>query len=239
MVTSSFAPPGLDPKRPRALPVPKGAAELPGFNPDSSVVSDIIPSANFGERNNGLVADMIVLHYTGMPDAEGAIARLCTAGTDVSAHYIVLEDGRVVQTVPESKRAWHAGLGFWAAFDGDEFVGLVWAPPAHGPDQPDDPTVCDLGYRLLRRCWRRGYATEASRELLRHAFETVGQSRVIGQTQEGNAGSRAVMERLGMRFVRTYHSLDYPEQGPEVQEVEYELTRETWRDSQGAPRSSD
>jgi len=131
------------------------------------------------------------------------------------------------------------GLGFWAAFDADEFVGLVWAPPAHGPDQPDDPTVCDLGYRLLRRCWRRGYATEASRELLRHAFETVGQSRVIAQTQEGNEGSRAVMERLGMRFVRTYHSLDYPEQGPEVQEVEYELTRETWRDSQGAPKSSD
>ncbi len=120
------------------------------------------------------------------------------------------------------------GLGFWAAFDGDEFVGLVWAPPAHGPD-----------HRLLRRCWRRGYATEASRELLRHAFDTVGQSRVIAQTQEGNAGSRAVMERLGMRFVRTYHSLDYPEQGPEVQEVEYELTREMWRDSQGAPTSSD
>jgi len=131
------------------------------------------------------------------------------------------------------------GLGFWAAFDGDEFVGLVWAPPAHGPDQPDDPTVWDQGYRLLRRCWRRRYETEASRELLRHAFETVGQSRVIAQTQEGNEGSRAVMERLGMRFVRTYHSLDYPEQGPEVQEVEYELTRETWRDSQGAPTSSD
>ena len=131
------------------------------------------------------------------------------------------------------------GLGFWAAFDGDEFVGLVWAPPAHGPDQPDDTTICDLGYRLLRRCWGRGYATEASRELLRHAFETVGQSRVIAQTQAGNAGSRAVMERLGMRFVRTYHSPAYPEQGPEVQEVEYELTREMWRRSQGAPTSSD
>jgi len=100
--------------RRRVLPLPKGAADVPLFNPDSSVVSDIIPSANFGERNNGAVPDMIVLHYTGMPDAEGAITRLCTAGTDVSAHYIVLEDGRVVQTVPEAKRAWHAGLGFWA-----------------------------------------------------------------------------------------------------------------------------
>ena len=111
MSSGSFVHPDV---RRRALPLPKGSADVPLFNPDSSVVSDIIPSANFGERNNGMVPDMIVLHYTGMPDAEGAITRLCTPGTDVSAHYIVLEDGRVVQTVPEAKRAWHAGLGFWA-----------------------------------------------------------------------------------------------------------------------------
>jgi hypothetical protein len=40
-------------------------------------------------------------------------------------------------------------------------------PPAHGPDQPDDPTVCDLGFRLLRRLWRQGLPSEACRTLLR------------------------------------------------------------------------
>jgi N-acetylmuramoyl-L-alanine amidase len=105
---------GFDPKRQRALPIPAGNAGVPTFDPDSSVVSDVIPSPNFGERNKGLLPDMIVLHYTGMPDVEGAITRLCTSGTDVSAHYIVLEDGRIVQCVQESKRAWHAGVGFWA-----------------------------------------------------------------------------------------------------------------------------
>ncbi|MFX5480860.1 N-acetylmuramoyl-L-alanine amidase, partial [Acinetobacter baumannii] len=60
---------------------------------------------------------MIVLHYTGMPDVEGALARLCTAGTEVSAHYVVLEDGRIVQCVPEAKRAWHAGVSSWAGED--------------------------------------------------------------------------------------------------------------------------
>lgn len=114
MATGSYVSSGADSKRQRPLPIPKGAADLPAFTPDSSVVSDVIPSANFGERNNGRLADMIVLHYTGMPDVEGAIARLCTAGTDVSAHYIVLEDGRIVQSVPEAKRAWHAGVGYWA-----------------------------------------------------------------------------------------------------------------------------
>src|SRR3954471_20261332 len=109
------------------------------------------------------------------------------------------------------------GLGHWIAFgparnagdsptteDEGEFVGLMMLPPAHGPDQPDDPTVADLGYRLLRRHWRKGFASEASRVLLRHAFDTVGQSRVIAQTMAVNAGSRGVMEAVGMRYVRTF-----------------------------------
>jgi RimJ/RimL family protein N-acetyltransferase len=123
------------------------------------------------------------------------------------------------------------GLGFWAAYAGDEFVGLVWVPPAHGPDQPEDPTVSDLGYRLLRRWWGKGLATEASRELLEHAFETVDQSRVIAQTLAENAGSRAVMESLGMRYVRSYRSA-------EDTEVEYEMTRAMWTRAEGPPTPS-
>lgn len=136
------------------------------------------------------------------------------------------------------------GLGYWVAFgaadgrngspapDGEEageFVGLMMLPPAHGPDQPDDPAVCDLGYRLARRFWRRGLASEASRALLRHAFDTIGQQRVIAQTMAVNAASRGVMQALGMRFVRSYHpQWDDPLPGTERGEVEYELTREMW-----------
>lgn len=83
------------------------------FVPDSSVVSDVIPSANFGDRRNDRAPDMIVLHYTGMADAESALTRLCKPGTEVSAHYVVLEDGRIVQCVPEMLRAWHAGTSSW------------------------------------------------------------------------------------------------------------------------------
>lgn len=87
---------------------------MQAFTPDSSVVSDVIPSPNFSERLQGRQPDMILLHYTGMADVEGALARLCKAGTEVSAHYVVLEDGRVLQCVPEAKRAWHAGESAWA-----------------------------------------------------------------------------------------------------------------------------
>jgi N-acetylmuramoyl-L-alanine amidase len=113
MSPGSFASSITDSKR-RAIPLPGPIANMQTFTPDSSIASDVIPSANFGERNKGRLPDMILLHYTGMPDAQGAIAQLCTAGTDVSAHYIVLEDGRIVQCVPESKRAWHAGVASWA-----------------------------------------------------------------------------------------------------------------------------
>ena len=137
------------------------------------------------------------------------------------------------------------GLGYWMAFgsgrgtrgttppereDEGEFVGLMMLPPAHGPDQPDDPSVCDLGYRLVRRYWRQGLASEASRTLLRHAFDSVGQSRVIAQTMAANAGSRGVMEAIGMRYVRTYFP-PWEEPLPDADrgEVEYEITREMWQ----------
>jgi RimJ/RimL family protein N-acetyltransferase len=136
------------------------------------------------------------------------------------------------------------GLGYWMAFGSDggkrdstpperedegDFIGLMMLPPAHGPDQPDDPTVTDLGYRLVRRYWRRGLASEASRALLRHAFDTVGQNRVIAQTMAVNTGSRGVMEAIGMRYVRTYFpSWDDPLPGTDLGEVEYEMTRGMW-----------
>ena len=87
---------------------------MPNFVPDSSVVSNVTPSPNYGDRKGVLSPNMIVLHYTGMADPASAIVRLCTTGTEVSAHYVVLEDGNIVQCVREADRAWHAGASAWA-----------------------------------------------------------------------------------------------------------------------------
>lgn len=70
-------------------------------------------SPNFGPRREGLTIDCLVLHYTGMPTGEAAEAWLCDTASSVSSHYIVHEDGRVVQMVREADRAWHAGQSFW------------------------------------------------------------------------------------------------------------------------------
>ncbi|HST19149.1 MAG TPA: GNAT family N-acetyltransferase [Gaiellaceae bacterium] len=121
------------------------------------------------------------------------------------------------------------GLGFWIGVVDDEFVGWWILQPAHGPDQPDDPRVADLGYRLLRRHWRKGLASEGARALVRYGFDDVGLERIIAQTMTVNTGSRAVMERIGLTYVRTFpSSMTEPMERIEEGEVEYEMTREQW-----------
>ncbi|PKU22721.1 N-acetylmuramoyl-L-alanine amidase [Telmatospirillum siberiense] len=72
-----------------------------------------LPSPNFDERPAGTSIDMLVLHYTGMPSAKAAIERLTDPAAQVSAHYLIDEDGACHGLVDENVRAWHAGRSFW------------------------------------------------------------------------------------------------------------------------------
>ena len=74
------------------------------------------PSPNHNDRR-GRAPDLLVLHYTGMASAAAALERLCDPAAEVSAHYLVEEDGRVWQLVPDERRAWHAGRALWAGED--------------------------------------------------------------------------------------------------------------------------
>jgi N-acetylmuramoyl-L-alanine amidase len=111
------------------------------FLPDSSVVAEVLPSPNHGERQDQRQPDMILLHYTGMLDADAALARLTDKGSEVSAHYFVYEDGRIVQLVEERRRAWHAGAAFWAGeVDINSCsIGIEIANPGHEYGYPDFP----------------------------------------------------------------------------------------------------
>jgi N-acetylmuramoyl-L-alanine amidase len=111
------------------------------FAAESSVVAEVRPSPNHGERNHGARPDMIILHYTGMVDPVAALDRLCSLGSDVSAHYLVLEDGRVIQMVQESRRAWHAGASSWAGWTDINScsIGIEIANPGHDFGYPDFP----------------------------------------------------------------------------------------------------
>lgn len=89
------------------------------------------PSPNFDER--ALPVSMIVLHYTGMESAQAAIDRLCDPEAKVSCHYLVDEDGSVVEMVAEDKRAWHAGRSHWRQWDDVNScsVGIEIVNPGH------------------------------------------------------------------------------------------------------------
>jgi len=111
------------------------------FNPDSSVVAEVVPSHNCGQRLGAGIPDMILLHYTGMLDAQAALERLCSPLSNVSSHYVVFEDGRITQCVPESERAWHAGVSYWAGETDINScsIGIEIANPGHDFGYPEFP----------------------------------------------------------------------------------------------------
>ena len=111
------------------------------FPAESCVVAEVRPSPNHGDRKGGQRPDMILLHYTGMPNAAEALDRLCAPSSEVSAHYFVFEDGRIFQLVQERRRAWHAGAAFWAGETDINScsIGIEIANPGHDYGYPDFP----------------------------------------------------------------------------------------------------
>jgi len=114
---------------------------VPSFQPDTSLAADVTPSPNHGARVGERLPDMIVLHYTGMPEPQGALEWLCSPQSKVSAHYYVFEDGRILQCVPEILRAWHAGESFWANETDINScsIGIEIANGGHDHGYPDFP----------------------------------------------------------------------------------------------------
>jgi RimJ/RimL family protein N-acetyltransferase len=125
-------------------------------------------------------------------------------------------------------------LGTWAAESAatGEFLGWFHLRPGPG----EDVTNMELGYRLRRSAWNKGYATEGAHALIGMGFTDLGAERVFGHTMAVNAASRYVMEKCGMTLVRTfpYEGTDVIE-GAELGEVEYALTRADWQSRTAGP----
>jgi N-acetylmuramoyl-L-alanine amidase len=90
-------------------------------------------SPNFNDRPDGTPLDMLVIHYTGMQSAEAALERMCDAGAEVSAHYMIDEAGQVFALVDEEKRAWHAGVSYWRGESNinSRSIGIELVNPGH------------------------------------------------------------------------------------------------------------
>ena len=93
------------------------------------------------------------------------------------------------------------GFGVWAAIEKStgDFLGWFGFRPPEGGTEP-----VELGYRLRRSAWGKGYATEGARALIRKGFTELGVQRVVATTYQDNLASRRVMEKAGLTLVRTY-----------------------------------
>jgi RimJ/RimL family protein N-acetyltransferase len=121
----------------------------------------------------------------------------------------------------------YAGYGFWAAVERStgRFIGWFHFRPA----KEAPPDEVELGYRLRKSAWGKGYATEGSRDLIDKGFAELGVERVFASTMVVNVASRRVLEKSGLRVVRVFHQ-PWPDYipGEEEGDVEYALSRGEW-----------
>ncbi len=128
----------------------------------------------------------------------------------------------------------YEGYGFWAVIEKATGNFLGWFHFRPGPEA--GPGEVELGYRLRKSAWGRGYATEGSRALIHKGFTELGVQRVVAEAMAVNTASRRVMEKSGLRLVRTFHQpWPFPIEGDEFGDVEYALDEATWQ--QESPES--
>ena len=132
----------------------------------------------------------------------------------------------------------YAGFGYWAAAEKATGAFLGWF--SFLPPEGSGPDVVELGYRLRRVAWGKGYATEGSRALIHRGFAEQDVRRVFATTYQDNLASRRVMEKLGMTLVRTFRitTADLGVHGTyhvtstdvwDGDDVEYALERDAWQ----------
>jgi RimJ/RimL family protein N-acetyltransferase len=162
-------------------------------------------------------------------DSDPDVMRFLTGGRPTSRDVIRNE------TLPRFLHYYErfAGFGFWAAIEKSTGQFLGWfefrPPEGSGPDK------VELGYRLRKSAWGKGYATEGSRALIRKGFIELGVRRVVASTMTVNIASRRVMEKAGLTLERTFHQ-EWPDriEGAEQGDVEYALRKVDWEQQEAA-----
>jgi len=166
------------------------------------------PSPNHDARPDGQPVDILLLHYTDMESAEAALVRMTDPAARVSAHYCIDEDGTIYRLVPEERRAWHAGVSFWAgARDiNARSIGIELVNPGHS-----------CGYRPFPEAQMRALEELAQGIMARHPIPA---HRVLGHSDVAPArkidpGEFFDWQRLARSGIGLWpEALDMPDPGP-------------------------
>ena len=195
------------------------------FAPDFHLVQRVRPSPNHDERMHA--ADILLLHYTGMTSTEVAITRLCDPAAKVSSHYVVKEDGNVLQLVPEARRAWHAGLSSWhgASDINSRSIGIEIANPGHSYGYPDFPesqiaAVIALSRDIVKRHRIRADRVLAHSDVAPQRKRDPGEKFPWARLHGAGVGAWVVPSRI-----RPGPRLAPGDSGPDVAELQAALRR--------------
>jgi RimJ/RimL family protein N-acetyltransferase len=179
----------------------------------------------FTEADGGLLYEL---------DSDPEVMRFITGGKPTPRAEV--EDRVLPLVLREHALPGGTVRGMWAAEERATGAFVGWFELR--PHSPEDAAagVVELGYRLRRAAWGKGYATEGSRALIDKGFAELGVRLITANTMFVNKGSRRVMEKCGLTFLRTFVG-DWPEaiEGSEHGEVEYTLSRERWAADNGQP----
>jgi N-acetylmuramoyl-L-alanine amidase len=187
----------------------------------------IVPAVNFENRWGEIRPSILIMHYTGMRNAEDACRWLCNEDSKVSCHYLVDEAGAIIQMVSEDKRAWHAGVSWWkgASDLNSRSIGIEIQNPGHTGGYPDFPrrqmeAVAALGRDIVQR-W-----AIAAHDVLAHSDVAPGRKVDPGEKFDWRYLSE---EGVGI-WLQPEPLSDGPRlaqgnQGPDVEELQYLLDK--------------
>lgn len=147
-------------------------------------------SPNCNERK--LPISMVVLHYTGMRTMQEALDRLCDPAAEVSAHYLIDEDGTVIRLVPEEKRAWHAGRSYWRGITdvNSASIGIEMVNPGH-----------EFGYRPFTEAQMESLIPLLSSIMARHNIDPAN---VVGHSDVAPARKQDPGELFDWELLARY-----------------------------------
>ena len=159
-------------------------------------------------------------------DSDPAVMRFLTGGEPSMPDDVVRDE--VIPSLLAAYDRWNGRFGLFAAYEKETGAFIGWfclRPERSGPlDQ------VELGYRLRRAAWGKGYATEGSTALVDKGFSELGVSTVWGETMALNVSSQRVMEKVGMSVVGSVPTPDGMQgvEGAERGGYRFEITREQW-----------
>jgi N-acetylmuramoyl-L-alanine amidase len=191
-------------------------------DPDSPLAEAFLSSPNHGERRGFARPDSVILHYTGMATGDAALARLRDPGSELSSHYFVTEDGAILQLVPESRRAWHAGAGIWKRERdlNSASIGVEIVNPGHDGGLPPFPQAQIEAVIALCRDIAQRHAIRAER-ILAHSDVAPARKRDPGERFPWDVLARAgVGHWVGPAPIEAAAAFGRGREGPQIRSLQ-------------------